>query len=97
MSDYKTMVKKKTWQQFRNTGLFLFMNSILHAFGWSIMVETDDHGNVTSCYPARVKFRGFDEKSTQESYKKMGQYLKNNAEEIAEEAEEAEEVDEDDQ
>lgn len=27
------MVKKKTWQEFRKTGLLWFMNTILHAFG----------------------------------------------------------------
>ena len=35
------MVKKKTWQEFRKTGLLWFMNTILHAFGWAIVVEVE--------------------------------------------------------
>lgn len=36
-------------------------------------------------YPARVKFRGFDEKSVGESYQKITDYLKDNVEELKKE------------
>lgn len=48
------MVKKKTWQEFRKTGLLWFMNTILHAFGWAIVVEVE-RGEITGAYPARVR------------------------------------------
>lgn len=80
------MVKKKTWQDFRDTGLFMFINAILHAFGWAIVVEVDENtGAITDCYPARVKFRGFSEQDQDEMHKKIGVYLKENAWQLAEE------------
>ncbi len=36
-------------------------------------------------YPARVKFRGFDQKSTSEGYEKITKYLKENIKELDEE------------
>lgn len=82
------MVTKKSWQDFRDTGLFMFINSILHAFGWAIVVEVNETGIITDCYPARVKFRGFDSEDQTEMHKKIGNYLKDNSEELAKEAHE---------
>lgn len=75
------MVKHKTWEEFRQTGLFLFINGILHAFGWAITVEVDKEGKAIegSAKPARVKFRGFDSKSSGESHLRISSYLKENA------------------
>jgi hypothetical protein len=85
--NYKQMVFKKTWQDFRDTGLFMFVNTILHAFGWAIVVEVDnDTGAVTVCYPARVKFRGFTEADQDEMHKKIGDYLLKNADQLSKEA-----------
>ena len=69
------MVNKKTWKEFKESGLLWFINTILHMFGWAIVIEIDDTKEVTNCYPARVKFRGFDEKSTEEGYIKVTEYL----------------------
>jgi hypothetical protein len=80
------MLNKKTWEEFRNTGLFLFINSILHAFGWAIVLEVADDGSVSSVYPARVKFRGFPPESVSKSYERIGEYLKENSAEMAEES-----------
>lgn len=82
------MVTKKTWNEFRETGLLVFINSILHAFGWAIVVEVNESKDVTNCYPARVKFRGFGEADTEESHKRIGNYLKENADQLAAEANE---------
>lgn len=77
------MVSKRTWDEFRNTGLLLLVNQVLHAFGWAIVIELDEkRTEIINCYPARVKFRGFSEDSTEASYKKIGKYLKDNADEI---------------
>lgn len=81
------MIDKKTWTDFRSTGLLFFINSILHAFGWAIVIEVDkDSKEITNCYPARVKFRGFDEQSQSEEHAKIGTYLAENAEALKEEA-----------
>lgn len=81
----KKPVEKRTWQQFRNTGILLFINSILHAFGWAIVIEVDKEGNAIESYPARVKFRGFDEDSVTEEHIKLANYLAENAPNFPEE------------
>lgn len=56
------MVTKKTWKEFRESGFLWWINMILYTFGWAIVVDIDDNGEITDAYPARVKFRGFGEK-----------------------------------
>ena len=79
------MVTKKDWSEFRSTGLVLFINQILHLFGWALVfeIEKDEIKNV---YPARVKFRGFCENSVKESYKRISQFMLDNAKELNDEA-----------
>lgn len=84
------MVNKKTWDEFRKTGLLWWINMILHTFGWAIIYEMED-GKVVNAYPARVKFRGFDEKNNDKGYTKVSKYLKENIEEILDECEPLEE------
>lgn len=81
------MVNKMNWEEFRNTGLLWFINSILHLFGWAIVYEMED-GLIKEVYPARVKYRGFDEKTNSEGYFKISQYLKSNISELEIEARE---------
>jgi len=75
------MVKRKNWNEFRSTGLVLIINQILHIFGWAIVFEIKDN-IITDVYPARVKFRGFDNDSTDEAYRKVSEYLKDNSAEL---------------
>lgn len=83
------MIDKKTWSEFRETGLVLFINSILHVFGWSLVFEIDsDTKEITNVYPARVKFRGFDENSASESYRQITDYLKANIDQLKTETDE---------
>jgi hypothetical protein len=83
------MVEKKTWKEFGEAGLLWWINMILHTFGWAIIFEIDDRTEeITDCYPARVRFRGFDEKSNTEGYIKLSEYLKENINEIEKEARE---------
>ena len=80
------MVDKKTWKEFRETGLLWWINMILHTFGWAIAYEIDGNGGITEVYPARVKFRGFDEANNTEGYIKVSEYLKENVEAIESES-----------
>ena len=82
------MTKEKSWQEFRDTGLVVIINQILHIFGWAITFEVDDNNIATRCYPARVKYRGFDDSSTDEAYLKVSQYMEQNAKELLEETRE---------
>lgn len=81
------MVTKKTWKEFRESGFLWWINMILHTFGWVIVVDIDDNGEITDAYPARVKFRGFGEKNNTEGYIKVSQYMKENVSDLLEEAE----------
>ena len=81
------MVTKKTWREFRESGFLWWINMILHTFGWAIVVDIDDNGEITDACPARVKFRGFGEKNNTEGYIKVSQYMKENVSDLLEEAE----------
>ena len=78
-------VKEKSWEEFRETGLLWMINAVLHLFGWAIVYQMED-GEAKKVYPARVAYRGFDEKSNTEGYARVSGYLKENIEELSEEA-----------
>lgn len=80
------MINKKTWEEFRDSGMLWQINMILHIFGWSIVVELEDK-KIINAYPARVKFRGFSEENNTEGYRKVSKYMYENINEILEEAE----------
>jgi len=79
------LVTKKNWKQFYETGLLLYINQILHVFGWAIVFEfSDNTKKILSVYPARIKYRGFHEKGAGKSYKKITKYLKKNVDSLLE-------------
>ena len=79
------MINKKTWKEFRDSGLLWWINTMLHTFGWAIVFDFED-GEIKNVYPARVKFRGFGEKQVEEGYVKVSEYLKENVDDILREA-----------
>ena len=82
-------MKRKSWEEFYQSGLLWWINTLLHTFGWAIVVVMDkETGKVSEVYPARVKFRGFDEKTNEQGYINVSNYLKDNAAELAKEAKE---------
>lgn len=81
------MINRKTWEEFRNSGLLWWINQQLHIFGWSIIVVMEDD-KILEAYPARVKFRGFDDNNNTQGYIKVSKYMKENAEELLDEAKE---------
>lgn len=80
------MINDKTWEEFQKTGLLLFINQILHVFGWAIVYNLDDCGNLISVNPARVRFRGFDTKNVSDAYSNISHYLKENIDSLVKEA-----------
>lgn len=85
------LLEQKTWQEFRETGLLLLVNQFLHIFGWALVVDVEkneegDFVQINKCYPARVSFRGFSEKSTSKAYEKISRYMLKNADKLLEEA-----------
>lgn len=74
------MVEKREWSEFKETGLLWWINMILHTFGWAIVLEIDDEKRVKKAYPARVKFRGFNEKTNTQGYIKVSNFIMEHAE-----------------
>lgn len=85
MEKYDT-IERKGWEEFKSSGLLWFINSILHLFGYAIVLEYNDDGKIYDVYPARTIFRGFDENSNTKGYSNITEYLKNNIDALAKEA-----------
>ena len=80
------MNKKQSWQKFKDCGLLWWVNNMLHMFGWALTIEYEDDGEtITECYPARVKYRGFDEKGSAKCFMNVTKFLKDNIDELYEE------------
>jgi len=79
------MVTRKTWSEFRATGLLFLINQLLHVFGWAICMDIEND-EIKDVFPARVKYRGFDEKSQEEQHIKIATYMAENAEILKQEA-----------
>lgn len=82
------MVERKTWAEFQDVKLLWWVNRILHTFGWAIVYESDECGNLIDVFPARVDFRGFDGASESEGFKGVTKYLQANVDELLAEARE---------
>ena len=80
------MVKRKTWEEFRDNGLLFVVNQFLHIFGYALVYDFDDNNNIKEVYPARVKFRGFGDKQIEEGYQKISKYMLDNAKDLEEES-----------
>ena len=79
---------KKTWSEFRDAGLLWWINRSLHLFGWAIVFEVDeDTQEVTSVYPARVEYRGFQYASEEKGFVKLTKHLKENIDELVKDVE----------
>lgn len=77
---------QKTWYEFKNTGLLLFVNTFLHIFGWAICVVTDAADQVIAVYPARTRYRGFSGESLSNAYIKLSEYIHKNHRTLLDEA-----------
>jgi hypothetical protein len=82
------MLKEKSWEEFKESGMLWWINTTLHTFGWAIVYETDETSNIIRAYPARCKFRGFSKNTNTEGYQKISKYMLDNAEELFKEANE---------
>lgn len=65
---------RKSWDEFRETGLLCFVNTFLHMFGWAIVICKDN--DELEVFPARVNYSGFSEESYEKNYKKVKNLLK---------------------
>jgi hypothetical protein len=82
------MITRKSWKEFRESGLLFITNQFLHIFGYALVYDFDDNGELTEVYPTRVKFRGFGDKQIEEGYQKISKYMVENAVELEKESKE---------
>lgn len=80
----KKMINRKTWKEYRSSGMLWFMNMILNVFGWAIVFDTETE----DAYPARVRFRGCSEEINDNGYRNVSKYIANNANDLLSESEE---------
>ena len=78
------LLKRASWDSFRESGLLLFVNTFLQIFGWTIVVEYGEENVIKDAYPVKTKYRGFNEQSFTEAYKKVTNYMANNMDDIKE-------------
>ena len=75
----------RDWKEFKDTGLLWFINTILHLFGWEIII-VEMEGELLDVYPVRVDYRGFGEMGNYRGYAKVTKYLQDNIDKLSEEA-----------
>ena len=85
------MLEEKSWEEFRETGLFMLVNTFLQIFGWSLTVYYDKDPETGEkrdykVFPVRTKYRGFPTESYEKAYKKISKFMRENAEELEKEA-----------
>lgn len=76
-------LKEISIEEFQNSGMLWFVNSLLHNFGLCIAYDADEE----KLFPAITKFRGFDEKNNDLGYKRLATYMVDNAEEFLKDCE----------
>lgn len=81
------MLDQKTWEEFQSTGLLWLVNTFLHTFGWTLMAQVDDDGNIIGGVPCRTDFRGFTTDINDEGYLKVTDWLKENIDMLEEDVE----------
>ena len=77
-----TKVKERTWEEFRESGLFWFINTILYMFGWAITLEVDENFNVKNAYPSSRGGKIFDDEANRRGYLRVAKYLSKNINQI---------------
>lgn len=86
MPTHDEMVTRRTWQEFRHSKLLWWVNRSLHIFGWAIVIDIGEGDEILDVYPARVRYRGFDEKSEEAGFIGLTDLLKATVDELVEEA-----------
>lgn len=71
-------IQRRSWTEFQQAGLLWWVNRMLHLFGWCVVFEFDDDGNM-EVYPALTDMRGFTPDSDADGFVKLTNHLRDNA------------------
>ncbi len=75
-SPVEANVEHRTWSEFGSTGLLWAANSILHWFGWVLVMDVNEAGDVLDCFPARTGWRGFSEAANEQGITKLTRWMR---------------------
>jgi hypothetical protein len=87
MSEDIKWTEERSWDEFRESGIFCWVNRILHTFGWVLVVDVDDAGKAVRCYPARCRYRGFGAEAESKMFKRISRWMRDNSEELVADSE----------
>ena len=76
------MIQKKTWSEFKESGLLWWINRMLHLFGWAIVIEMDANGEINEVYPSHCSFRGFSDDVEDRGFKNLTKHMSDNLDRI---------------
>ncbi len=80
----KPSLTESTWEQFAAVGLFWWVNRGLHLFGWALVRVVEADGTIARVYPARCRFRGFDEETEVDGFRRLTSHIRENADDLVE-------------
>lgn len=73
---------KKTWDEFSAAGLLFVVNTFLQFFGWILMVQRNESGEIIDIFPCRTIWRGFKHQDYAEGHARVAKYLKENSDNL---------------
>ncbi len=76
------MIERRTWEEFRETGLVKIINVIIRAFGWSIYYEYTNDKKFVQVYPIRCKHMRLGDASMTKAYLNLAKWMNENSEEL---------------
>lgn len=79
--------EKRSWSEFRDSGLLWYVNRMLHLFGWALKFQMAND-EIIGVYPSKCKFRGFSEDIETNGFKKLTNHLAENMETLLKDVEE---------
>ena len=79
----RPLLDERSWQEFQRSGLLWFVNRTLHLFGWALVFEMDGD-TVVRVYPARTRFRGFEQSMEEQGFKMLTETIAATADELLE-------------
>lgn len=68
-------MKRTTWEEFYQSGMLWWINTMLHIFGWSIVVETNREDEAVDAWPSRTEWRGFPKVTNDTNYERIDRFL----------------------
>lgn len=85
----KQPIIKRTWTEFRDSGMLWWCNRILHIFGWAIVFNVDDvTGEILSVEPNRTVWRGFTPELEANGFERVTAWMASNVEDLQREVSE---------